>query len=65
MDSQIEIAILISNLNVDFSFHPELNLSSIDPPSNRIQMIHGVFEFQNQNLYGSELTLIVFMRGET
>ena len=53
-DSQIDMAIPCSDLNLDSSFHPELNLSSIDPPSSRMQMIHGVVEIQNQNLYGSE-----------
>ena len=59
----VDVAIPHSDINLDSSFHHELNLSSIDPPSNRMQTIHGVVEVQNQNLYGSELTLIVFMRG--
>ena len=51
-DSPIDIAIPHSDLNLDSSFHHELNLSLIDPPSNRMQTIHGVVEIQNQNLYG-------------
>ena len=53
-DSQIDIVIPCSDLNLDSSFHHDLNLSSIDPPSNRMQTIHGVVEVRNQNLYGSE-----------
>ena len=54
MDSQIEIAIPGSNLNPDCSFCHELNLSSIEPPSIRMQTTPDVFEIWDQNLYGSE-----------
>ena len=63
MDSQIDIAILPSDLNLDSSFHHELNLSSIDPPSNRMQTIHGIVEIQNQNLYGSESNIDCLYKG--
>ena len=63
VDSQIDIAILPSDLNLDSSFHHELNLSSIDPPSNRMQTIHGIVEIQNQNLYGSESNIDCLYKG--
>ena len=47
---QIDMAFLLSDLNLDSSFHHELNLSSIDPPSNRMQMIYGVVKIQNPKL---------------
>ena len=44
VDSQIDTDIPRSNLNLDSSFHHELNLSSIEPFSNRMQTKHGVVE---------------------
>ena len=35
-------------------FRNELNFSSINPPSNRMQRSMDVIEVENQNLYGSE-----------
>ena len=37
-DSRIDLAFHTTNLNLDCSFCHELNLSPIDPPSNRMQM---------------------------
>ena len=62
-DSQIDIAIPCSNLNSDCSFHHEVNLSSIEPPFNRMQMIPGVLEIWDQNLYGSESNIDRFYKG--
>ena len=61
-DSQIDTAIQRSNLNLDPSFHHELNLSSIEPPSSRMQTVHGVVEILDQNLYGSESNIDCFYK---
>ena len=53
-DSQIYIAILHANLNLDCSFCHELNLSTIDPPNNRMQMTPNIVEIRVQNFYGPE-----------
>ena len=52
-DPQIDIPIPRSYLSLNSSSHQELKLS-IDPPTIRVQTIHGVIEVQDQNLYGSE-----------
>ena len=50
VDSQIDIAILRANLNLDCSFHYELNLSKIDPITNRMQMTPNIVKIWDQNL---------------
>ena len=64
-DSQIDIPIPRSDLSLDSSSHHELNLSSIDPPSSRVQTIHGFIEVRNQNLYGSESNIDLLYEGGT
>ena len=53
-DSQIDIAILWATLSLECFFRHELNLSTINPPSNRMQMTSEVVEIRDQNLYGPE-----------
>ena len=58
------MAIRCLNLNSDSSFHHELNLSSIEHPSNGMQTIHGVVEIRDQNLCGSESNIDCLYEGE-
>ena len=53
-DPQIDMAISHSSWVSDIVFHNKLNLSSINPPSNRVQRSIDVIEIEDQNVYGSE-----------
>ena len=48
-DSQIDIAILRAYLSLECSFYHKLNLFTINPPSNRMQMTSEVIEIRDQN----------------
>ena len=54
MNSRVDIAIPHANLTLDCSFCHKLNLSTISPPSNRMQMTPNVVKIQDQNLCGPE-----------
>ena len=54
IDQQTGLAPFPQNCNSDSVFLNELNLSSIDPPSNRMQRSLEIIEIENQNLYGSQ-----------
>ena len=63
-DSQVDIAIPRSNLILDSSFRNELNLSTINPPSNRMQMTPDVVEVRDQNLHVQESNINRIYEGE-
>ena len=62
-DPGIDIAILHTNLTLDCSFHYELNLSTINPPSNRMKMTPDVVAIWDQNLYGPESNIDCIYKG--
>ena len=54
IDLQIDLARFSPNGNSDSVLNSELNLSTIDPPSNRMQRTLEIIEIEDQNLYGSQ-----------
>ena len=54
IDPQNDLAPSLPNHNLDSVFCNELNLSTIDPPNNRMQRTLENIEVENQNLYGSQ-----------
>ena len=52
------------NLTLDSSFCHGLNLSSTNPPSNRMQMTPDVIDIWDRNLYGPESNIDCIYRGE-
>ena len=53
-DPQIDMAPSLPNQNLDSVFRNELNLSTINPPSNRMQRTLEVIDIEDQNLCGSQ-----------
>ena len=54
IDLQISLAPSHPNPNSDSVFRNEMNMSTIDPPSNRMQRTLEIIEIDDQNLYGSQ-----------
>ena len=54
IDPRIDLEPSPSNHNSHCVFRNEFNLSTIDPPSNRMQRTLAVIEIEDQNLYGSQ-----------
>ena len=54
IDPQIDLAPSLPNRNSDSVFCNELNISTIDPPSKRMQKTLEVIEIEDQNLCGSQ-----------
>ena len=54
IDPQNDLSPSTPNRNLNSVFCNELNLSTIDPPNNRMQRTLENIEVENQNLYGSQ-----------
>ena len=54
IDPRIDLVPSPPNRNSECVFSNELNLSTIDPPSNRMQRTLEVIEIEDQNFYGSQ-----------
>ena len=65
IDPQNDLAPSPPNHNLDSVFCNKLNLSTIDPPNNRMQRPSENIEIENQNLYGSQLFLYLLIGSKT